>query len=94
MSFKQHRRNFSLIGTTQPRLQSPPALSRSLRKIQAPNNYYWLLASAKQFYFKSNDMKAAITNFEEYLKHNPNHLESLYLCGVCYMHINQYQQAI
>ena len=73
MSFKQHRRNFSLIGTAH-RPQSPAQMSRSLRKIQASNNHYWMLAAAKQYYFKSNDMEAAISNFEEYLKHYPGHL--------------------
>ena len=62
MSFR-HRRNFSLASTTKPRPKSPPLLSRSLRKIPAPNNYYWLLTAAKQHYFKSNDMGAAISAF-------------------------------
>ena len=62
MSFRHHR-NLSLANATQPSIKIPPQLSRSLRKIQSTNNYSWLLAAAKQHYFKSNDMKAAAANF-------------------------------
>lgn len=39
-------------------------------------------------------MTAAVKDFEAYLVHNPTHMESLYLCAISYMHINQYSQAI
>ena len=86
MSTKRHRRNYSLASGVIPRPLSPP-LNRSLRKINTSSNHNWLLISAKDLYFKSNDMKTATLNFEQYLKHNPTHLEALYLCGVCYMHL-------
>lgn len=91
----QHHRNFSLLTTQSHQANKTKSTNRSLRKIQNnTNNHSWLLIAAKQYYHKTNNMSAAITNFQEYLSHYPNHQESLYLCAVCYMHIEEYTKAI
>lgn len=71
---QSHRRNFSLLNhnfnrnTSIPRLKS--STNRSSHKIQInaqTNNsqdYSWLLIAAKQYYHKTSNLVAAITNFE------------------------------
>lgn len=94
MSVYQHRRNFSLLTTQSQTSNKIKSINRSLRKIQTNNNYSWLLIAAKQYYHKTNNLQAAINNFQEYLSHYPSHQESLYLCAICYMNIEEYNKAI
>ena len=91
MSFNSHKRNYSLL--TQDR-KSAPSAHYSLRKINHPPNYHWVLVSAKQQYYQQNNMKAAIMGFEEYLTHHPNSMEALYLCAIAYLHEEKAEAAI
>lgn len=63
MSLYQHRRNFSLLATQSQTTNKIKPSNRSLRKIQNNNNHSWVLIAAKQYYHKTNNLKAAIINF-------------------------------
>lgn len=60
MSFNSHRRNKSLLMNNR---KSIPNGNRSLRKVNQPAIQNLPLVMAKQYYYKYNNMEAAINNF-------------------------------
>lgn len=91
MNFNVHRRNKSLLSQNKLREKRE---QKSNKRMAHEASIDAILQEAKEIYHSQNRLDEATNLFEQYLAIHPKHNQSLYLCGVSYLHLGQPQQAI